>query len=32
MEALSKAYGVNSQADGVIFSLPVESVMSLNAE
>ncbi|MDR0525916.1 MAG: P-II family nitrogen regulator [Spirochaetaceae bacterium] len=30
MEAISKAYGVNSQADGIIFSLPVDEVMSLN--
>lgn len=32
MQALSKAYGITSQADGIIFSLPVDEVMSLNAE
>jgi nitrogen regulatory protein PII len=32
MEALSKAYGMASQADGIIFSLPVDEVMSLNVE
>ena len=32
MEALSKSYGMASQADGIIFSLPVDEVMSLNVE
>jgi hypothetical protein len=32
MEALSKAYGMASHADGIIFSLPVDGVMSLNVE
>ncbi|MDR2536238.1 MAG: hypothetical protein LBD29_09440 [Treponema sp.] len=30
MEAVSKTYGINSQANGIIFSLPVDAVMSLN--
>jgi nitrogen regulatory protein PII len=32
MQAVSKAYGITTQADGIIFSLPVDGVMSLNAE
>ena len=30
MQAVSKAFGVNTQADGTIFSLPVDEVMSLS--
>jgi len=30
MQAVSRAFGVNTQADGTIFSLPVDEVMSLN--
>jgi nitrogen regulatory protein PII len=32
MEAVSKSYGITTQADGTIFSLPVDEVMSLNVE
>jgi hypothetical protein len=30
MQAVSSAYGISSKAGGVIFSLPVDQVMSLN--
>jgi len=32
MRAISEAYGLNSKAQGVIFSLPVENVMGLSFE
>jgi nitrogen regulatory protein PII len=32
MQAVSKSYGITTQADGIIFSLPVDEVMSLNVE
>jgi nitrogen regulatory protein PII len=30
MQAVSQAYGISSKAEGIIFSLPVDQVMSLN--
>jgi hypothetical protein len=32
MEAVSLSYGITSKAEGIIFSLPVDSVMGLNLE
>jgi len=32
MEAVSRSYGITSKAEGLIFSLPVDSVMGLNLE
>ena len=32
MEAVSRSYGITSRAEGLIFSLPVDSVMGLNLE
>jgi len=32
MRAISEAYGLNSKAQGIVFSLPVESVMGLSFE
>ncbi|MDR1956006.1 MAG: hypothetical protein LBQ30_04050 [Treponema sp.] len=31
MQAVSQAYGITTQAEGVVFSLPVDKVMSLNS-
>jgi nitrogen regulatory protein PII len=32
MQAVSQAYGIASKAEGIIFSLPVDLVMSLNQD
>jgi nitrogen regulatory protein PII len=32
MQAVSEAHGLNSEAQGIVFSLPVDSVLGLNSE
>ncbi|MDR3116197.1 MAG: hypothetical protein LBU25_11860 [Treponema sp.] len=32
MQAVSKAYGITTEAEGLVFSLPVDKVMGLNAQ
>jgi nitrogen regulatory protein PII len=32
MQAVSQAYGINTKAEGIVFSLPVDQVMGLNFE
>ncbi|MDR3138484.1 MAG: hypothetical protein LBT95_02300, partial [Treponema sp.] len=32
MQAISQAYGITSEAGGIIFSLPVDKIMGLNLD
>jgi hypothetical protein len=32
MQAVSQAYGINTKAGGIVFSLPVDNVQGLNLD